>query len=184
MTWLARVASVASLSNGFAQAIDVHLRPAPRKAAARVLLIALPLALSHLDQRRRREARRALAVGLTIAKIVPLVLLIVVGVFAIDWLARSSRCPRRTRRSLGEAALLLLFAYAGFENTAAAAGEFKNPRRDVPFALIAMHRCGDAALHAGAARGARHAAGPRGTRAEGAPLADAAVIVSALGAGS
>jgi amino acid transporter len=32
--------------------------------------------------------------------------------------------------------LLLLFAYAGFENTAAPAGEFKNPRRDVPFALI------------------------------------------------
>ena len=30
----------------------------------------------------------------------------------------------------------MLFAYAGFENTAAAAGEFKNPRRDVPFALI------------------------------------------------
>ena len=38
----------------------------------------------------------------------------------------------------GEAALLLLFAYAGFENTAAPAGEFKNPRRDVPFALIAQ----------------------------------------------
>jgi amino acid transporter len=37
---------------------------------------------------------------------------------------------------LGEAALLLLFAYAGFENTAAAAGEYRNPRRDVPFALI------------------------------------------------
>ena len=30
----------------------------------------------------------------------------------------------------------MLFAYAGFENTAAAAGEFKNPQRDVPFALI------------------------------------------------
>ena len=31
---------------------------------------------------------------------------------------------------------MLLFAYAGFENTAAAAGEFKDPRRDVPFALL------------------------------------------------
>ena len=35
-----------------------------------------------------------------------------------------------------KAALLVLFAYAGFENTAAPAGEFKNPQRDVPFALI------------------------------------------------
>jgi len=39
---------------------------------------------------------------------------------------------------LGEAAILLLFAYAGFENTAAAAGEFRNPKRDVPFALVTM----------------------------------------------
>jgi amino acid transporter len=40
--------------------------------------------------------------------------------------------------NLGAAALLLLFAYAGFENTAAPAGEFKQPRRDVPFALLVM----------------------------------------------
>jgi amino acid transporter len=30
----------------------------------------------------------------------------------------------------------VLFAYAGFENTPAPAGEFLNPKRDVPFALI------------------------------------------------
>ena len=30
----------------------------------------------------------------------------------------------------------MLYAYAGFENTAAPAGEFKNPQRDVPFGLI------------------------------------------------
>ena len=35
------------------------------------------------------------------------------------------------------AALLLLFAYAGFENLGVPAGEFKNPRRDLPMALLA-----------------------------------------------
>jgi amino acid transporter len=40
--------------------------------------------------------------------------------------------------NFGKAALLVLFAYAGFENIAAPAGEFKNPRRDIPFALIVM----------------------------------------------
>src|SRR6056297_3570727 len=40
--------------------------------------------------------------------------------------------------SLTEAALLLLFAYAGFENTPAAAGEYQNPKRDVPFAMLTM----------------------------------------------
>src|SRR5690606_2581113 len=39
---------------------------------------------------------------------------------------------------LGQAALLLLFAYAGFENLPAAAGEYRNPRRDVPFAMLSM----------------------------------------------
>ncbi len=36
-----------------------------------------------------------------------------------------------------DAALFMLFAYAGFENLGVPAGEFKNPRRDLPFALLA-----------------------------------------------
>jgi len=48
----------------------------------------------------------------------------------------TSVAPKAGAGTLGDAVLLLLFAYAGFENTAAPAGEFKNPRRDVPFALI------------------------------------------------
>ncbi len=49
--------------------------------------------------------------------------------------------------SLGAASLLVLFAYAGFENTATPAGEFNNPQRDVPFALLVRSdRDGD--LHA------------------------------------
>jgi amino acid transporter len=40
------------------------------------------------------------------------------------------------RENLFGAALLVLFAYGGFENTAAPAGEFRNPKRDVPFALV------------------------------------------------
>jgi amino acid transporter len=39
---------------------------------------------------------------------------------------------------VGRAALLLLFAFGGYENTPAAAGEYRNPRRDVPFALLLM----------------------------------------------
>jgi amino acid transporter len=40
------------------------------------------------------------------------------------------------RGNFMKAALLVLFAYAGFENTPAPAGEFRDPKRDVPFALI------------------------------------------------
>src|SRR5437762_3391606 len=36
----------------------------------------------------------------------------------------------------GGAALFMLFAYAGFENLGVPAGEYKNPRRDLPKALL------------------------------------------------
>ena len=37
----------------------------------------------------------------------------------------------------GTAALLLIFAYGGYEVTGVPAGEAANPRRDVPFAFVA-----------------------------------------------
>ena len=49
---------------------------------------------------------------------------------------RFSGADCRPAANFMEAALLVLFAYAGFENTAAPAGEFRNPKRDIPFALI------------------------------------------------
>jgi amino acid transporter len=145
MTWLARVASVASLSNGFYQAMTflrdrfepvAALWPEPTWLA-RTVIIAVPLAiLTWINVVGVKHGARV-AVGLTIAKVVPLVVLVGVGVFAIDW-SRVFPVPAPDTGGLGEAALLLLFAYAGFENTAAAAGEYKNPRRDVPFALMFM----------------------------------------------
>ena len=77
------------------------------------------------------------AVFLAITKTLPLLIFIVVGLFFVSApLATSVHAKPRIGGRWATAVLLLLFAYAGFENTAAPAGEFKNPRRDVPFALI------------------------------------------------
>ena len=136
MTWLARIASVASLSNGFAQALG-FLWDDATVGVTRALVIALPLAfLTWINVVGVKSGART-AVFLSIAKVIPLVFLIVVGLPAIDTGALFPIPAPRTD-VLGEAALLLLFAYAGFENTAAAAGEYKNPQRDVPFALLTM----------------------------------------------
>jgi len=133
MTWLARVASVASLSAGFAQALS-YVWPAVDGGWARSLAIALPLvALAAINVVGVRHGVNA-AVGLLVAKLVPLGIFVGVGLFV----ARGEVVAAQPAGSgdLGRAALLLLFAYAGFENTAASAGEYRNPRRDVPFALI------------------------------------------------
>ena len=136
MTVLARVTSVAALSNGFAQAL-AFLWPTAAAGAPRMIVIsALILGFVWINVLGVKYGARA-AVALSIAKILPLVFLAAVGIFAIDP-SRLVPAGSPTPQALGQAALLLLFAYAGFENTAAAAGEFRNPQRDVPFALIAM----------------------------------------------
>jgi len=136
MTWLARVSSVASLSAGFAQALG-YLWPATQVGWGRVLAIVLPIVLlTWINVVGVRSGART-AVFLAICKIVPLLVFVGAGMFAVSY-SRALAGGPPDRGRLGEAALLLLFAYAGFENTAAPAGEFKNPRRDVPFALIAQ----------------------------------------------
>ncbi len=136
MTWLARIASVASLANGFSLAL-AFLWPAADEGILRVVLIAGSLALlAWINVVGVRSGART-AVALVVIKMVPLAFFVLVGVFFVDWsLVTAVEAPRP--EVLGEAALLLLFAYAGFENAPAAAGEYRNPRRDVPFALLTM----------------------------------------------
>src|SRR4029453_14127922 len=77
------------------------------------------------------------AVVLALGKLVPLAVLVPAGIFAVDS-PRAFPVPTPEAENFTKAALLVLYAYAGFENTSAPAGEFQNPKRDVPFALITM----------------------------------------------
>lgn len=136
MTWLARISSVAALATGLAQAAS-FLWPAAGEGVGRAVFIIVPLLLlTWVNVIGVKQGANA-AVVLVIAKTLPLIFFVAVGIFAIDW-SRVTAMEAPPMGSLSEAALLLLFAYAGFENTAAAAGEYRNPRRDVPFALLTM----------------------------------------------
>ena len=135
MTWLARVASVSSLSVGFSRAVG-YLWPGANVGWGRGLAIVLPvLLLTWINVIGVKSGVRT-AVFLAITKTLPLLVFIFVGVFYVSPSLAKSVTPTPGAGGLGDAVLLLLYAYAGFENTAAPAGEFKNPRRDVPFALI------------------------------------------------
>jgi len=134
MTWIARIASIASLSVFFARAVG-YLWDGANHGLGQALTIVLPLlALTWINVRGVKSGART-AVVLSLGKTLPLVLLVAVGVFAISW-NRVFPVPTPDSGNFTKAALLVLYAYAGFENTAAPAGEFKNPQRDVPFGLI------------------------------------------------
>ena len=137
MTWLTRVASLASLIVAFAQAVS-YLDASFGAGLPRGLLIVATLAGLTLVNIVGVRSGIRLAVFLAVAKLVPLALFVVVGLpaFSRSLAASQAAVGPDSTGHLGQAALLLLYAYAGFENTPAAAGEYRNPRRDVPFALL------------------------------------------------
>jgi len=140
MIWLTRISSAAALSNGLADAVARFWPAAGVDGFSRLLVVAGSLALlTAINVIGIRSAART-GVALAIGKLVPLLLFIAIGIFYVDWSwAFSGHTPDlHDVGNLGEAALLLLFAYAGFENIPAAASEYHNPRRDLPFALITM----------------------------------------------
>jgi amino acid transporter len=136
MAWLARIASVAALSVFFARAVG-YLWDGANHGLGQALTIVVPLlVLTWINVVGVKEGART-AVVLALGKLVPLAVLVSVGIFAVDW-HRVFPVPIPETQNFTKAALLVLYAYAGFENTSAPAGEFQNPKRDVPFALITM----------------------------------------------
>ena len=141
MLFLTRIASAAALSNGLAEAVT-HFWPGAASGAVRIAIVVGSLAfLVGVNVVGVRAAART-GVFLAIAKLVPLLMFIGIGAMFVDTAMAAPLAAGSVfdlpLGDLGQAALLLLFAYAGFENLPAAAGEYRNPRRDVPFALLAM----------------------------------------------
>lgn len=137
MLLLTRIASAAALSNGLAEAVT-HFWPHAASGGMRIAIVVGSLGLLVAINILGVRAAARTGVFLSVAKVVPLLLFIAIGAWHVDMSLATPLPASPTPRALGEAALLLLFAYAGFENLPAAAGEYRNPRRDVPFAMLSM----------------------------------------------
>jgi amino acid transporter len=73
----------------------------------------------------------------TIAKLIPLLLFVSCGVFSVE---TSNYSPSLWQdwepQSFGAAALVIFYAFGGFETLVVAAGEMKNPRKNLPLAVM------------------------------------------------
>jgi amino acid transporter len=72
---------------------------------------------------------------LTVSKLIPLSLFILVGLFFLNPEAFDYSSPP-TMPDFANTALLLIFAFGGFEAGLVISGEVENPRKNLPFALI------------------------------------------------
>lgn len=70
----------------------------------------------------------------TVAKLIPIGLIALAGLHALP--AWRPEAPAEGWRPLGAACFLAYFAFQGFETVPVPAGEAKDPKRDVPFAVL------------------------------------------------
>jgi APA family basic amino acid/polyamine antiporter len=98
------------------------------------ILVALYAVLAVVNVRGARSGAR-LSVALAAAKMAPLVLLVVVGVFAVR-LENLQWTGVPTASQVGQTAVLLFFAFIGVEGALNVSGEVANPARTVPRAIF------------------------------------------------
>ena len=135
MQWVTRVTSQASIVNAIALALGFYW-PVITSGAGRALTISvITLALGWINLRGIRLS--AFTINLfTIAKLLPLTFFIVIGLWFID----PTRLVPAGDVSLSQAsaaALLLIFAFGGYDVIGVPAGEATNPRAHLPFAFVA-----------------------------------------------
>ncbi|HET7219373.1 MAG TPA: APC family permease [Vicinamibacterales bacterium] len=135
MLWFTRAASWAAVINALAAALGFYA-PALTSGWPRATLITtIIVAITAINVRGIRQSSLVLNI-LTIGKLLPLAMFIIVGLAAVDpsRLALGDAPPLPQLSATG---LLLIFAFGGYEVIPVPAGEAKDPRRAVPFALTA-----------------------------------------------
>ena len=133
-TWLVRLTAAAANANLFVVYLG-EFWPGATAPGPRVALLGLLLGGLVLANLRGVGHGARLSNFLTIAKLVPVALLIGAGLL---WTGTPVTQPAVAPTAAGwmNAVLVLLFAFGGFEAALMPLAEGKDPRRDIPFALF------------------------------------------------
>ncbi len=182
LTYLVRLTAAATNANLFIIYLAEFWPRATGPVESRVLLALVLLPLAAVNYRGIRSGVGT-STTFAVAKLVPLLLFVAVGLFAIAT-GDAGQSPPPVQAGAGtwlQAILLLVFAYGGFESALLPLGEAKDPRRDAPIALFtALGLC--AFLYVMVQVVVLAALADPGSSAR--PLADAAeVILGPFGAG-
>lgn len=134
MTWITNAAGSATVANLWVDTLAAAWPPAQASLARAALMIALYALLAVINVRGARQGSRV-SIAIAVAKLVPLVGITVIGLSAVQ--------PANLRWTLtpsigavGQAAVLLFFAFSGVEAGLTTSGEVRNPARTIPRAVL------------------------------------------------
>jgi amino acid transporter len=135
MMFLTRVTSQAALANGFSDYLSYFWSGAKEGTGRAFVLTALLGILAAINYRGVKQGSWTINF-FTLGKLIPLLGFVVIGIWAVDW-TRFSGISEPNLGGFGQATLLLMYAYSGYELIPIPAGEAKSPARGVPRALLA-----------------------------------------------
>jgi basic amino acid/polyamine antiporter, APA family len=133
LLWVCITLALSAVSTCFADSL-LALVPALGVTGRRIALVIVLAVLAAANVRGTGGVTRFNALA-TIAKLLPLVLLVLVGLFAMQW-SNLAWQGVPSGASVSRASVLLIFAFLGIESALVPSGEVQDPARTVPRAIF------------------------------------------------
>ncbi len=133
--YIARVTAFAANINLLVASVGFFWADAAEGVGRVSLLVLVVGLLTWVNVVGIRQAVRAIGV-LTVLKFLPLVMLVAVGLTSLTPSAFGIGASAPLALSFGQAALLVVYAFVGWESAVVPAGETRDPARDIPRGLL------------------------------------------------
>lgn len=132
---ITRVATYAALIHLLVTYLSFFIPPLETAGFRSLAIILITLVLMGINYRGIKEST-LFSNTLAIAKVIPLFAFILIGLFFIEPKSIQFNQSLPELSDLSAAVFILIFAFSGFEAVLVNTGEFKEPRKIIPFALI------------------------------------------------
>lgn len=137
MKWAIATIAWSAMAVGFATALGAVWEPASTEMGKNVIATLIIVVLGIMNIMGVKISKIINNI-VTIGKLLPLIFFILVGIFYVKGVnfAPMESVPDITQASFGAAALIIFYAFTGFESIAVAAEDMEKPERNVPKAII------------------------------------------------
>ncbi|MDX8337256.1 MULTISPECIES: APC family permease [Cetobacterium] len=139
MKWAIAIIAWAAMAAGFVQALSDVWAPAQDPIVKNTIISILIIGLGIINILGVKVSK-ILNNIITLGKLIPLIIFIAIGIFFIkgDNFVPFNFLNSTEKMNFAPAALLMFYAFTGFESIAVAAEDMNNPEKDLPIATIAV----------------------------------------------
>lgn len=133
--WIVSMIAWATMANGFATALGQVVPVTAERHWQIIIMTSIIVILSALNLIGVNETKWLNNI-VTIGKLIPLILFVLIGIFYIKGANLTADPVHLTASNFGKGAILLFYAFTGFESIAVAAEDMEKPQKNIPKAII------------------------------------------------